>query len=89
VLFLNWNEVRATFPNNWVLFEVVEAYSKAGKRHIEDLAVVDSFAEWLEAVKKYKEARSINPYGEFYFFHTDREELEILESDYLSLRGVY
>ena len=86
---MKWNEVRATFPNNWVLFEVVEAYSKAGKRNIEDLAVVDSFEEWLDAVKKYKETRSINPYGEFYFFNTAREELEILERDYLGLRGFY
>ena len=67
----------------------LEAYSKAGKRHIEELAVVDSFEEWLEAVRKFKEARSINPYGEFYFFNTSREELEILERDYLSLRGYY
>ena len=86
---MKWKEVRESFPNNWVLFEVVEAYSKSGKRHIEKLTVVDSFVDWLEAVKKYKETRKINPYGEFYFFNTAKEELEILERDYLSLRGFY
>ena len=40
---MKWNEVRQHYPHQWLLLEAVEAHSSAGKRVLDELAVLDDF----------------------------------------------
>jgi hypothetical protein len=73
-------------PPCWLLVEALEAHSQAGKRILDDLTVVDSFPDGVEAMKSYKELHHRAPERELYVLHTDREELDIGELIWLGPR---
>ncbi len=85
---MNWEEVKKTYPSEWVLVEAIKAYSKDGQRYVEDMAVINRFSDSLDVMKKYKELHRLHPFREYYFFHTDRKELDIHERNWFGIRGV-
>ncbi|MBW9171239.1 hypothetical protein K2F43_08480 [Clostridium estertheticum] len=76
---MKWDDARSIYINKWILFEAIEAYSKDGKRIVQDLSVINSYKEGKEALKKYAEKHKKDKSREMYVYHTKHENLFIEE----------
>jgi hypothetical protein len=76
---MTWTNIRRHYPHQWLLVEALLAHSDAGKRHLDELAVVDSFPDGEAALRAYLRLHREAPVRELYAVHSDREELEITE----------
>ncbi len=83
---MKWTEIRDHYPHQWLLVEAIEAYSEAGKRILEDLAVVNTFSDSTAAMRGYLKLHREAPARELLVLHTDREELEVTERRWLGIR---
>jgi hypothetical protein len=83
---MQWNEIRERYPGQWLLIDAVEAHSADNQRILDDIAVIQSFPDWVAAWNGYKELHFQNRQRELYVLHTDRENLEIEEVQSLGLR---
>ena len=75
---MTWQEVRALLPHRWVVVEAINARNEGKYRVIPELSILkvcgdDSTVTW-DCCEQLHRAY---PEREFYFFHTDREELNI------------
>ena len=83
---MRWKEVQERFPEEWVVLEAKKAHSEGGKRYIEDVIVIDSFADSTSALRRYSELHREDPGREYCFFHTSRPEL-VARERYVGVRG--
>lgn len=83
---MNWQSVRETFPDAWVLIEAISGHSEQGKRIVEDLAVLNTFDSSERAINAYKELHRNNPGRELYVAHTKKKDLDIIERKWLGVR---
>jgi hypothetical protein len=83
---MQWNEIRERYPRQWLLIEALEAHSAEDQRILDDIAVIQSFPDWLAAWNGYKELHFQNRQRELYVIHTDRKFLEIGEIRSIGLR---
>ncbi len=81
-----WQEARQHFPEQWLLVEAIDARSEADKRIVDQLAVLDTFADSTQALKKYLDLHRRTPAKELYVVHTSREILDITERRWLGIR---
>lgn len=86
MIILKWSEARENYPNKWLLFEAIEAYSKGGQRVIKDLSVINIFDEGRDALKEYSEKHKKDKSREMYVYHTKNEELIIQERNWIGVR---
>lgn len=84
---MNWPEIRRQYPHQWLLVEALLASSHSGMRELEEIAVVDTFAESESAMRAYLKLHRRAPERELYVVHTDRAELDIEERSWLGLRA--
>ncbi len=84
---IKWQEIRAHYPQQWLLVEAIKARSEASKRIVEQLAVVGTFPDSVMALKGYQQLHREAPERELYVFHTSREALDITERSWLGIRG--
>ena len=85
-LCMTWTDIRRHYPHQWLLIEALLAHSKAGTRFLDELAVIDAFADGETALRAYLKLHRDAPLRELYVVHSDREELEITERSLLGLR---
>jgi hypothetical protein len=83
---MTWTDIRRHYPHQWLLIEALLAHSKAGKRLLDELAVIDAFTDGETALRAYLKLHRDAPMRELYVVHSDREELEITERSLLGLR---
>ncbi len=83
---MTWTDIRRHYPHQWLLVEALLARSKAGKRLLDEMAVVDAFTDGENALRAYLKLHRAAPMRELYVVHSDREELEINEHTLLGLR---
>lgn len=83
-----WQDIRQRYPQQWILIEAIQAHSTANKRILEQLAVIDTFADSITAMKRYAQLHHEAPQRELYVFHASRERLDISERQWLGVRGV-
>ncbi|HLK55520.1 MAG TPA: hypothetical protein VKU00_03095 [Chthonomonadaceae bacterium] len=83
---MQWQEVRQHFPSQWVLIEATKAHSEAGKRILDEIAVLDTFPDSPTAMQAYAELHKQSPQRELLVLHTDRQELDITERRWLGIR---
>lgn len=83
-----WEDVRKAYPDKWVVFEAIEAHSDSNYRIVDDIAVIDSFEDSMDAFRRHNELHKQKPNRELYFFHTSREDLEIREKKWTGLRKI-
>jgi len=85
---LKWDEVRNTYPSQWVIIEAVEAHSEGNKRIIDKIAVIDSFMDGTRNVL-LENAKSQRLYSgrEIFVVHTSRSELDIEERRWVGVRA--
>lgn len=77
---MRWPDVRDAYPNRWLVIEALEAHSNEGQRVLDRIAVIEIFTDGTAALRFYNQLHREYPQREFYFVHTSRETLEILES---------
>ncbi len=85
---MQWEEVKKTYPDKWIVFEAIDAHSDNNYRIIDDIAVIDYFTDSMEAFRRHSELHKQNPNRELYFFHTSREKLDIEEVKWTGLRKI-
>ena len=85
---MQWQDIRQHYPHQWLLVEAITAHSVAGKRVLEHLAVVDTFPDSVTAIQRYTQLHRDAPGRELYVFHTSRETPDIVERQWLGIRGV-
>ncbi|HID50949.1 MAG TPA: hypothetical protein EYP41_02785 [Anaerolineae bacterium] len=85
---MNWSEIRAAYPEQWLIVEALEAHTTADNQRIPDrLAVIETCPDGSSAMQRYRELHLEYPQREFYFVHTSRENLTIRERQWLGIRS--
>jgi hypothetical protein len=83
---MKWNEVRQQFPNRCVLVEAISAKTESNERIIEEMSVIDDYENGNAAWKVYKKLHANDPSRELYIFHTNNEEIKVIEQPYIGVR---
>lgn len=83
---MKWEQIREQFPNRCVLVESLKARTENNERIIEEMSVVDDFDNGNSAWKFYKELHSEDRSRELYIFHTNNEDIKVIEQPYLGVR---
>ena len=83
---MNWETVREHFPDQWILFEAIDAHSVNGRRKVDKIAIINNFDQGKEALDEYKVIHKKEPNRELYVAHTSKTELEIIERKWLGVR---
>jgi hypothetical protein len=86
---MQWADVRAAYPDRWLVVEALEAHSAHSHRIFDRLAVVDTCADGPATMKRYAELSRQHPQREFGFVHTDMVELVIEERRWVGIRGLH
>lgn len=85
---MRWPEVRAAYPDQWLVIEALDAHSEDDRRVLDRIAVIDLCADGRTTMKRYNELRRQHPHREFCFVHTSMIELKIEERVWLGIRGL-
>lgn len=84
---MNWENVRKIYPEQWVLIEAINARTEGNKRIVENMAVIDSFADDGDrAFQKYIELHKVHREREYYIYHTSNQILSIGIKKWLGVR---
>jgi hypothetical protein len=83
---MNWNQICAHYPHQWLLIEAIKAHSEADQRILEELAVIDAYPDSVAAMQSYTRLHREAPGRELYVAHTDRTELQITERRWMGIR---
>lgn len=82
-----WPEIRKAYPKQWLIVEAIEAHTvPVNKRRIDRMAVIEKCTDGSNAMKRYRELHKKYPLREFYFVHTDRDDLDIRERNWTGIR---
>jgi len=82
-----WTEIRKAYPKQWLIIEALEAHTTHNsRRQFDRLAVVEKCANGSMAMKRYREFHTKYPHREFYYAHTDRSELDVLQRQWVGIR---
>jgi len=84
---MKWPEICVQYPQRFVLVEAIKAVSANRKRKIEEMTVVEQYQENDAAWNGYKKFHKEDPQREFYIFHTSNEHVEIVDEQFLGIRG--
>ena len=83
-----WTEIRKAYPNQWLIVEALDAHTTLQEqRHLDRLAVVETCADGAAAMDRYRRIHQEFPQREFYFVHTSRTQLDIIERQWHGIRG--
>src|SRR3954470_21620852 len=69
---MTWTDIRRHYPHQWLLVEALLAHSKAGKRLLDELAIVDAFSDGETALRAYLRLHRDAPMRELYVVHSDQ-----------------
>ncbi|VEN74030.1 conserved hypothetical protein [Candidatus Desulfarcum epimagneticum] len=83
---MKWLEIRAQYPEQWLLIEAIKARSENNKRIIDEIEVLESFSDSAGAMGRYSQMRRKSPKRELYVFHTSRETLEVTERRWMGIQ---
>lgn len=87
---MRWREIRAQYPDQWLIVDALDAHTEGGRRQLEQLmTVVEVCPDGATAFQRYRQLHQQHPLREFYFAHTARDELDIRERQWLGLRRNY
>jgi hypothetical protein len=81
-----WSEVRQAYPEQWLVIEALAAQTRNNQRQLERIAVIERCPDGSTALQRYRQLRQQYPDREFYYVHTQREQLEIKERQWLGVR---
>ncbi len=82
-----WEEIRKTYPDQWLVIEALEAHTTADQqRHLDRLAVIEPCPNARTALMNYRRYHLLYPQREFYFIHTSRQNIDIREQQWAGIR---
>ncbi len=84
---MTYQEVRQHYPETWLLIEALRGRSEGEYRILEDISVIDSFAESFPALVAYRQFKATDPNRELYVVHSAKPELQIKERLWLGIRS--
>ena len=85
---MRWSDVRAAYPDQWLVVEALDAHTTDDRRIFDRIAVVDVCADGRATMKRYRELHREHPERELCFVHTEMVELEIEERPWIGIRGI-
>ena len=74
---MSWDDIREHYPQQWVLVEAINASTVDNMRQIDNMGMVDTFADFRAAWVAYESLHRTQPKRELYVLHTRRERLDI------------
>jgi hypothetical protein len=84
---MNWAEMRAVYPDQWLIVEALEAQTTADRQRVLGrIAVVERCADGEKAFERYRQLHNQYPSREYYYLHTSREQLDIREVQWMGVR---
>ncbi len=84
---MQWSEVRKAYPNQWLIIEALQAHTTPDNRRLlNQIAIIERCTDGNVAMQGYRRFHQQYPTREFYFVHTNREELDIRERQWLGIR---
>lgn len=83
---MNWSDIRQSYPDQWLIIEALEAHTDENRRRLDRIAVVETCPDGSAAIQSYRRLHKQYPLREFYFVHTSRDELEIIERRWAGIR---
>ena len=81
-----WSSVRDAYPGQWLIIEALVAHTESNQRLLDRIAVIDTCPDGSAAMQSYQRLHREYPYREFYYVHTEREELDIRERHWTGIR---
>ena len=85
---MRWSEVRASYPDQWLVIEALEAQTTPElRRSLERVAVVERCADGWDAFQSYRRLHEQHPEREYYYIHTGREQPDIRVQNWAGTRG--
>lgn len=84
---MEWGLVREQYPDKLVLVEALSTSSKDSIRTVDEMSIISTFEDNMEAWKAYKRVHKENPEKELYVFHTSKEKPEVIEKFFIGVRG--
>jgi hypothetical protein len=85
-MLMKWSEVRQLFPERCVLVEALKSKTRGREREIVEMSVIDDFENGNAAWKVYKSLHAEDQSRELYIFHTNNEEVKVIEQPYIGVR---
>lgn len=80
---MKWEEVRALYPNQFVLLKVLKYHTEDDKRYIDDVAVVKPINDPKEATKLL-----VNGKVDDLVYHTKNEKIVVKVKNIRGFRGL-
>ena len=81
-----WKHIKAAYPDQWVIIEALEAHTEDNQRLLDRIAVIETCADGSAALNSYRQLHQQYPLREFYYVHTSRNKLDILERQWTGIR---
>lgn len=85
---MNWAAVRAAYPEQWLVLEVVAARTIAARRVFDDVTVVAICLDGRQTMRECRRLAREHGGREYCFVHTGVVELDIEERPWLGRRGL-
>jgi len=85
---MQWSEIRAAHPDQWLVIEALEAHSENDQRIFDRVQLVEVCSDGRAAMKRYAELRREYPHREYGFVHPSKVELEFEERLWFGVRGL-
>lgn len=87
---MNWSEIRAAYPDQWLIIEALEAHTLPDHRRILDqIVVIECCTSSSIALEHYHNLHQQFPKREFYYLHSSRVELDIQDIPWLGIRRIH
>lgn len=83
---MQWIDIRQTYPDQWLIIEALEARTEDNRRLLDRIAVIETCLDGAAAMQSYRRLHQQHPLREFYYVHTSREQLEIIERQWAGIR---
>ena len=78
------------YPDKWLIIEALDAFTNEdNQRKLNDIGIIDICSNNISVMKSYKEFHKQYPEREFYFVHTNKEDLDIREKRWVGIRRGY
>lgn len=81
-----WSQVRAAWPEQWLVVEALSARQEGDRRLLDRVAVVEVCADGVVAMKRCRDLSRAAPGRDLYPVHTRREQIEIIEERWPGFR---
>ena len=83
---MQWEHVRAAYPDQWVIVEALEAHTERNRRVFDRLSVVEPCASGEAALRRYRELHRQHADRELYFLHTTNQDPDVEERSWTGIR---